>query len=89
VYFANGTALQVQSPIENLGCLIGPDGRPTADYSLRLKKAEAVFYQLTPTLFDRTLRQRTTTTIVWSVMTGMLYGSECWALSRKNTNVCA
>jgi hypothetical protein len=90
VHFANGTALTVQSPIEYLGYMIGSDGRPTADYGSRLKKAEAVFYKLTPTLFDRTLRQKTRGAMFkCSVMTIMLHGSECWALSRKDTNVCA
>jgi hypothetical protein len=70
-HFANGTALDIQSPIQYLGCMIGSDGRPTADYVSRLKKAEAVFYKLTPTLFDRNLRG---TMFKCSVMTLVLAG---------------
>jgi hypothetical protein len=57
-----------------------------ADYTIRSEKAEGVFHQLYPTLIDRTLRKRARGDMFkCSVVTILLYGSECWALTRKDT----
>jgi hypothetical protein len=67
-----------------LGSIITPDGRCDEDIKMRIALSKQAFQKMSPVLKNRTISIDTKTRVlkcyVWSIL---LYGSECWTISKE------